>query len=587
MAAPKASGTDPGERQLNGPQTTGRDYRNLSRVEHPTRIDRDQAIALRDGARLLADVVRPAAAGRFPALIAASPYPRQLQDTGAPFGFIEAGASDFFVPRGYVHVIVNVRGTGGSDGTYGFMDGQERRDLYDVVEWAATQPWCDGNVGMVGISAFAIAQFQAAVERPPHLRAVFPVAATLDSYEAVYHRGVFSDRFITGFIGGVALMANRGARVFRNAFVDGVSRLLRTPGVHRRFQHFKGEAAIAALAVVGTRHIRGAPWDELFVGLAVDHPTRDDFWAERDLAARLSEITVPCYLGCDWDNVPLHLPSTFTAWEGLTGRVPVRMNLMGTGGLTWPWESLHVEALAWFDQWLKDRDTGILDGPPIRYWLAGADVWHEADQWPPAGTEAVSVALRADGSLTTEEGPAGSREYVLLPSGPGRRPAPGIPGQLTWESEPLREPVDVVGPIEVLLDAASTALDTAWIFTLQDVAGDDTVANVTAGWLRAALREVDEAHSSPGRPALPCRTVQPVPEGVVVHYRVPLVDTARRFQTGHRVRLVLASDDRRDGPSFAGFEHASCGGAARQRIASSSRLVLHVAAGADALAPPR
>ena len=217
---------------------------------------------MRDGSHLLVDLVRPDSPGGFPALMAASPYPRQLQDTGAPFGFVEAGASDFFVPRRYVHVLVNVRGTGGSDGTYGLFDAQERRDLYDVIEWVAAQPWCHGNVGMVGISAFAVAQFQAAVERPPHLRAVFPMAATLDLYEAFYHHGVFSERFATGLIGGIAVMASKTSRLFRNPVVDGIRRVLRTRGVHRRFQHFKGESAIAALAKVGARHIRAAPGDD-------------------------------------------------------------------------------------------------------------------------------------------------------------------------------------------------------------------------------------------------------------------------------------------------------------------------------------
>jgi putative CocE/NonD family hydrolase len=88
--------------------------------------------------------------GRYPVLIAASPYPRQIQNLGAPMGFIEAGASDFFAPRGYVHVIANIRGSGGSGGTFGFFDGPERRDMYDLVEWVSRQPWSDGNVGMVG-----------------------------------------------------------------------------------------------------------------------------------------------------------------------------------------------------------------------------------------------------------------------------------------------------------------------------------------------------------------------------------------------------------------------------------------------------
>lgn len=117
------AGIEPGQRHLNGPQTTGRDYRNLSTSEHPiTRIN-NVAVPMRDGVTLLVDVYRPATPGRYPVLVAASPCPRQIQDLGAPMGFIEAGASDFFVPRGYVHVIANMRGTGGSGGTFG-VDGQ-------------------------------------------------------------------------------------------------------------------------------------------------------------------------------------------------------------------------------------------------------------------------------------------------------------------------------------------------------------------------------------------------------------------------------------------------------------------------------
>jgi uncharacterized protein len=107
------SGTEPGQRLLNGPQTSGRDYRNLSKPRFEMARADDVAIQMRDGVTLLADVHRPATSGRYPVLIAASPYPRQIRELGAPIGFIEAGASDFFVPRGYVHLIVNNRGTGG------------------------------------------------------------------------------------------------------------------------------------------------------------------------------------------------------------------------------------------------------------------------------------------------------------------------------------------------------------------------------------------------------------------------------------------------------------------------------------------
>ncbi len=120
---------------LNGPQTTGRAYRNLSEPRYASRSDLNAAIAVRDGTTLLADIHRPDAQGRFPALLAASPYPRQMQDFGAPAGFIEAGVTDFWVPRGYVHVIANLRGTCGSGGTFNFLDAQERRDVHDLVEW--------------------------------------------------------------------------------------------------------------------------------------------------------------------------------------------------------------------------------------------------------------------------------------------------------------------------------------------------------------------------------------------------------------------------------------------------------------------
>src|SRR5690348_12182816 len=179
MPEVKASGTEPGQRRLNGPQTTGREYRNLSQPQYEMRVDENQQAQMRDGVALLADVVRPDAPGRFPALIAASCYPRQLQNSGIPSGFVEAGASDFFVPRGYVHVLANSRGTGGSGGVCDLYGPNDRRDMHDLVEWAAAQPWCDGNVGMLGISGFAMLQIAAAVERPEHLRAIFPIAVTI------------------------------------------------------------------------------------------------------------------------------------------------------------------------------------------------------------------------------------------------------------------------------------------------------------------------------------------------------------------------------------------------------------------------
>ena len=572
------SGTEPGQRQLNGPQTTGRSYRNLSDPRYRVCHDLNVGVGMRDGVTLLADVHRPDDDGRFPALIAASPYPRQIQDLGAPMGFIEAGATDFWAPRGYAHVIANVRGTGGSGGEFGFFDEQERHDMYDLVEWVASQPWCDGTVGMIGISYFAMTQLEAAVQRPPHLRAIFPVAVTADLYEAACHHGLFSSSFVSPFLALTGITAERGDRFWRSAPFEAARTVLKAPALHRKFATLNGEAALTVVKALARTPHDPQPWDELWLDTAVRHPLRDSWWDERDLIELLAHVDIPVYLGCDWQNVPLHLPSTFTAWQHLTNSPCVRIGMLDEFGLTWPWESLHIEALAWFDHWLKGRDTGILDGPPVRYVLPGEGRWHESETWPPHA-DVTELALKADGGLDAEEGPSGSRELLVLGGGLNRPKASPIdpPAQLTWTSAPLQSPVDVVGEIELRLVAAATAIDTAWIVTLSDMAPDGSSTPVTAGWLRASLREVDEAASRPGAPVLPCRRAAAVPIGDDVEYRIPLVPNARRFAVGHRIALTLTSDDQNpDTPAIMNFRHASVGTSSVNTVRSSSRLVLPV-----------
>ncbi|PVX75075.1 CocE/NonD family hydrolase [Paraburkholderia unamae] len=573
------SGTEPGQRQLNGPQTTGRHYRNLSRPMFEMGSEFDVVVRMRDGVELRADIRRPAAPGRYPVLVSASPYPRQIQNLGAPLGFLEAGASDFFVPRGYVHVIANVRGTGGSGGTFGFFDAQERRDMHDLVQWAGEQSWSDGNVGMVGISYFAMTQLEAAVEQPAHLKAIFPVAASIDLYEAAVHNGLASTSFLTPYLSMIGATSAHVSDFYRNRFVEVLGRFLKTPVIHKRFETINGEAAIAALKGLLTLHHDPHPWDDLWRACVVEHQTRDDWWEERSLLPLLERVQVPVYLGCDWDNVPMHLPSTFRAWHALRNSPEVRVAMLGEHGLAWPWESLHVEALAWFDHWLKKRDTGILEGDPIRYWMAGAEEWRTSDTWPPARTELRRFALCADGTLASEEGTPGVRRLIAFGQGLNRQaPSPADPASsLIWTSAPLEHDVDVTGDAEIELDASCTAPDTAWIVLLQDVDPSGKAQNVTAGFLRASLREIDEQQSHAGSPVLPCKRFEAVPVGTVVRYRIPLVVTARRFRAGHRIQLLMTSDDQNpDFPAPLNFRHASVGSNTVNTIESSSRLLLSI-----------
>jgi uncharacterized protein len=361
--------------------------------------------------------------------------------------------------------------------------------------------------------------------------------------------------------------------------IDAVRGLLLTPGIHKKFEHANGEAAIAGLKVLLNLHHDPHPWDDLWRGIAAEHPFRDSWWEDRNLLPLLDRVEVPVYLGCDWQNVPLHLPHTFKAYERLTGSKYVRVAMMGEHGLAWPWESLHIEARAWFDHWLKYQDTGILDGPPFRYVVPEAEGWRTSDVWPLRGASHHAYALRSDAVLGEDEGEPGSRTYMNLGGGLNRPRASETdpPSFLHWTTPALPHDLDITGAIELQLDATCTAPDTAFIAVIQDVDENENATIVTSGYLRAGLRRVDEAPSKPGAPVLPCNIFEAVPVGQKVSYRIALVPNARRFRAGHRMRLYLTTDDQdKEKPAPLEFRHASIGSSSLNTVLSSSRLLLPV-----------
>ena len=433
-------------------------------------------------------------------------------------------------------------------------------------------------MGIIGISYFAIAQIGAAVERPPHLKAIFPFEVTSDLYEAAYHYGLFSSSFISRWLTVIGITAPKSEAFWRGRLANLARAVLNRPEVHHKVGNINGESAKGVLELVMKAPYEAHSWDDLWRSIAVDHQVRDAFWDERNALPDLAAVDILVYVGCDLDNVPMHLPGTFSTWRALDGNPKARMALLPSGGTTWPWQSLHVEALAWFDRHLKGRDTGIDEGPPIRFWLPGAEEWRTANDWPPE-SEFREFGLGADGVLAKDP-TAGTREFICLGTGLQRanraaRSAP--PTALYWTSEPCPEDIDVAGEIELRPTATTTASDTAWIVALQDLAPGGSVTDVTGGWQRASLREVDDAASHPGAPVVPARNPRLVPIGEPVEYRIPLVPNARRFAAGHRIQLMLTSDDQqKDVPVFLDYRHVPVGNNSRNIVGSDSRLLLPV-----------
>ncbi len=474
----------------------------------------NQAIAVRDGTKLLLDVYRPNRPGEtFPALCAFSPYTRQHQRDTAPFGSNEAGITEFWVPRGYAHVIIDVRGSNGSEGSWDMMGPLEQRDLVDIIEWVGQQPWCNGNVGMMGCSYFAMVQNLAAEHAPPSLKAIFPYDALTDVYRDFYFPGgLVNEGFIRAFFPNVHSLNFWGGR---------------NPNLAGMMEHFR--------AILGVSH-----HGETLGGIR--YALDGSYYWERSARPNLHRIQIPVYFGCDWTFYNLHLRGCFEAWQ-VTRGITKRM-LVGPSPLPRrPFATFHMEALRWYDQFLKGMDTRVLEGPPIHLWVEGADVWRDEEEWPLARTRWIEFylgGLPGEGTLTDTAPPDGEQTLEYRPADEHARW--GNP-RWVYRTEPLDQPTEVTGPIQLTLVMASTAEDTDWIVTLQDEAPDGAIKELTRGWLRSSHRAVDAARSRINQPWHPHIRIDLLAPGTAEELHIEVIPTSNLFRKGHRIRLELANCD--------------------------------------------
>jgi predicted acyl esterase len=511
----------------------------VSQPRHQMRVERGVRIKARDGTSLACDVYLPEAPGRYPALLSYSHYGKDLQRiTGkrAPLsplignGGLEAGDSEYFVTRGYVHVIADARGSGDSEGEYCYQGRNEQQDGYDIIEWMAAQPWCDGNCGMLGMSYFAVMQYMVAAQQPPHLKAIVPYEGLTDRYrQSVYHGGLLNEGFWHQWWGHVSVDGMRPLSFDR----------LDPDELQRRVK-----------AAMESPEVRRSPYLHIQLKYPKKNPLLFDwllepldgpFYWERSPNRMFDRIRIPTFLATRWSSWAVHLAGAFEAYEAIDA--PKKLLIMETEsalGPLRPWTDHQDIILRWYDHWLKGNDTGMMAEPPIRLLIKGRNEYRDEREWPLARTQWTQMHLGANGTLSAQEpGTAGSVAFQNDPDlPPGRHPA-GV----TFATAPFEQATEITGPVALTFTAEIDQPDATWVVTLRDIAPDGSSRTLTKGWLRASHRELDPERSKPYRPYHPHTAREVLEPGRAYEYAIEVRETSNVFLPGHRLALDIKGQD--------------------------------------------
>ena len=492
-------------------------------------------VPMHDGIRLSANVFLPAETGRFPTILVRTPY-NKGEDLLPNFRS--------FLEHGYAMVVEDARGRYESEGAFDPF-GQEPKDGNDTLNWIARQPWSDGKIGMLGGSYLGIVQWKAALLNNPHLKAIAPVVSGSDDYR---------DRYYS--TGGAFQLGHRLLWISENLRAPGFEPLdfnsyVRTLPLRR-----------ADLAATGQRA-------DTFQK-ALNHPAYDAFWRSVSTREHIDQIHVPVFSVGGWYDC--FVESDLAAFSALRRNSNVHRIVIGP----WP-HNMSVKfanvdlgkdsgapirrlQIEWFDQWLKSKDTPIMSSPPAHIFVMGANRWIDEREWPPAQAKMTSFYLTSRGAANTLDGGGSLDDRPSRRSQPERfefdpaNPVPTLGGAtccnpkvfawgpmdqrpierrsdvLVFSTPPLREDLEVIGPIRVVLYAASSAPDTDFTAKLVDVFPDGEARNLTDGILRLRYRDSLE------KPQLA------VP-GQVYALNIDAGVTGNVFLKGHRVRLEISSSN--------------------------------------------
>ncbi|HKJ95733.1 MAG TPA: CocE/NonD family hydrolase [Gammaproteobacteria bacterium] len=494
---------------------------------HPVREIEHLEIMLADGCRLAARVWLPEDAERAPCPAILEYIPYRKNDATLPR---DAQMHPLVAAHGYACVRVDLRGSGESDGVLRdeYLQ-QELDDGVEVIEWLARQPWCDGNVGMIGISWGGFNGLQIAAMQPPALKAIITCCSTDDRYADDVH-----------YMGGCLLGDNLSwaSQMFaRNTFPPDP----RHVGERWREQWFQ-------------RMEQSGLWLEQWLS----HQCRDDYWRHGSVCEHPDRIQCPVYAVSGWvdgycNAVFRLLAELDVPRKGLVGPWAHQYPHLGKPG---PAIDFIGESVRWWDHWLKGRDTGLMDEPMLHAWIQDSAPprgryetrpgrWSAEPSWPSPNVSVHRMYPGSDGALAGEGGagdttPRSICSPLATGSAAGKWCSYAVPGDLpvdqrgddagslVFETAPLEEPLDILGGAVAELELEADRPAAMIAVRLCDVAPDGAVTRVTYGLLNLTHRN---GHAKP----------EALTPGQRYRVRVDLKHVGQRIAAGHRLRMSLSS----------------------------------------------
>lgn len=498
-------------------------------------VERDVAVAMRDGVVLRHHMICPQTPPPWPVLLQRTPYGKA------------AAANPKYLDAGYCVISQDIRGRYTSDGEWvpfhepGCLDGL---DGYDTIEWIAAQDFCDGNVGTFGASYDAWVQWQAARHRPPHLRAMNAMTIPMEQTEIDYPGAFKLARRVCWWLMSMSPDARRR---------DGMS----PPhtSAEGRDVWMKNEQGMKLAALPIASLVRAMPPS---LGRYVESWLKDPTRKVWHFAEAHAQIEVPNLDYTGWFDhcySAHHLPSMQQRARTDVARTQSKVVIgpwthggrgaREAGGFDFGETAevdMHGEIVRWFDHWLKGEPNGVDADPAVRYFVMATGEWKHAPTWPPPDPRKMALHLSCHGELTEQPGSGQPDAYTNDPVDPvptiwsaGLTQEPYDRGRLDNRSDilryrtaPLEADIEIAGHPVVTLFAATTAPDVDFFVHLIDEDPAGSALEVCHGMIRARYR------NGLDRPSL----IEP---GDVLQYEIKLSATAVRFRAGHRIRLEIAS----------------------------------------------